>query len=220
MAAACLSSAQAQPSPDPNQSSRFIQILTDELSREFQLLKEKGNPQPYFMAYEAVEQQSELISGSLGALVQDVHQQNRGVDTTVRIGSPAFDNFHPYKGSPIQFTSFRAISLDNDADQIRRALWLETDRVYRLASRRLTQLKTDQQLLADEREKNADFTAETPERAAALPPALHYDSKVWADKIRSWSGEFDCYVLCRARCAHLSKHRRQLRGARQRAVPY
>lgn len=173
-----------------NTGSSFIAILNGELGREFTLLKEKGNPQPYFMAYEAVEQQSETISGSLGALVQELHLNGRGVDTTVRVGSPAFDNFHPYKGSPVQFTSFRTVSVDDDANQIRRALWLETDRVYRLASRRLTQLKTDQQLLADEREKNADFTSEAPEHATALPPALQFDSKAWADKVRSWSGEF------------------------------
>lgn len=168
----------------------FIDILKNELHREFSLLKEKGNPQSYFMAYEAVEQRSETISGSLGALLQDNHASGRGVDTTVRIGSPSFDNFHPFKGTPVQFTGFRTISGNDDANQIRRALWIETDRVYRLASRRLNQLKTDQQLLADEREKNADFTAETPENAVALPPELKYDSKVWADKVRKWSGEF------------------------------
>lgn len=173
-------------SPEPD----FAAILKDELTREFSVLKQKGNPPPYFMAYEAVEQQSETISGSLGALLQDVHAHSRGVDTTVRVGSPEFDNFHPYKGSPVHFTSFRTLSLDNNSNEIRRSLWLETDRVYRLASRRLTQLKTDQQLLADEREKNADFTVEAPEQAAALPPALHYDSKAWADKIRNWSAEF------------------------------
>ena len=170
--------------------SAFISILNSELTREFSLLKDKGTPPPYFMAYEAVEQQAEVLSGSQGALVRDSRSHNRGVDTTIRVGSPAFDNYHPYKGSDIRFTTFRALSLDNDANQIRRALWSETDRVYRLASRRFTQLKTDQQLLADEKEKNADFTTEKPEHSITDPPELHYDSKAWAEKVRNWSGLF------------------------------
>ena len=179
----------SQSASKPAENS-FIDILNSELRREFSLLKQKGNPPPYFMAYEAVEQQSEVLSGSMGALERDACVHNRGVDTTIRVGSPEFDNYHPYKGSQPRFTTFRGLSLENDANQIRRTLWSETDRVYRLASRRLTQLKTDQQLLADEKEKNADFTSETPQHSIALPPALHYDAKAWADKIRSWSGEF------------------------------
>ena len=57
----------------------------------------------------------------------------------------------------MQFTHFTQISLDDDPNEIRRALWSETDRVYRSATRRLLQIKTDQQLLADEKEKNAGF---------------------------------------------------------------
>ncbi len=171
-------------------SGTLVAILNGELNREFSALKTKSNPAPYYLAYEVVEQQSRSLSATLGALVQNTQDHERGVDTTVRIGSPDFDNYHPYKGLPVRFTSFAALSLSDDPNQIRRTLWSETDRVYRLASRRLTQLKTDQQLLVESKEQNADFSSESAETAIRPFKPLQYDAKAWANNVRSWSAEF------------------------------
>ncbi|MBV9085774.1 MAG: peptidase U62, partial [Acidobacteriaceae bacterium] len=76
------------------------------------------------------------------------------------------------------------------ANQIRRALWSETDRVYRTASRRFLQLKTDEQLLAEQAEKDADFSSESPQSFSRAPEIYRYDSNAWAQKLRGWSAEF------------------------------
>ncbi len=171
-------------------SRTLVDILGGELHREFSALKAKANPAPYYMAYEVVEQQSQSLSATLGALVQNTQGHERGLDTTVRVGSPDFDNYHPYRGLPVRFTSFTALSLDDDANQIRRALWSETDRVYRIATRRLTQLKTDQQLLVESKEQNADFSSEAVQTAIRSAAPLRYDAQAWANRVRSWSAEF------------------------------
>ena len=178
---------------DPPSSKTLVDILSGELNREFSALKAKADPAPYYMAYEVVEQQGQSLSATLGALLQNTQNHERGVDTTVRVGSPSFDNYHPYKSLPIHFTSFTALSLDDDANQIRRTLWSETDRVYRLASRRFTQLKTDQQLLVESKEQSADFSSEEAETAARSTAPLQYDAKAWTGKVRSWSAEFKNY---------------------------
>ncbi len=170
--------------------SSLLEILSGELNREFAGLKAKGDPVPYYMAYEVTDEQTDTVSASVGALVQDVHGHGRGVDTTIRVGSPAFDNYHPFKGNRIRFTSFHPLSLDDNPDQIRRALWSETDRVYRTASRRLLQLKTDQQLLAEQKERDADFSSEPRQSFSQLPETYSYDVSSWAKKVRTWSGEF------------------------------
>ena len=177
--------AYAPSSPEP-----LLSLLKTELNREFEILKQKADPKPYYMAYEVVDQQTNSVSATLGALVEDLHNHGRGFDTTIRVGSPDFDNYHPYKGSRVHFTSFNSLSLDDDSNQIRRALWAETDRVYRSASRRLLQLKTDQQLIAEEKTKDADFSSETPQQASNLPEPLRYDPAAWTAKVRRWSGEF------------------------------
>ncbi len=168
----------------------LVEILNGELFREFTVLKAKGDPAPYYMAYEVTDEQTDSASASLGALVDNVHSHGRGVDTTIRVGSPKFDNYHPYKGSRIRFTSFSSLSLDDDSNQIRRALWSESDRVYRLASRRLLQLKTDEQLLADQSEQDADFSSEPPQTASRMPETYRYDMDAWVQKLRGWSSEF------------------------------
>jgi len=142
------------------------------------------------MAYEATEEQTESASASMGALVDNVHGQERGVDTTIRVGSAKFDNYHPYKGSRVRFTTFIPLSLDNDPNQMRRALWSETDRVYRAGARRLLQLKTDEQLLAQQADQDADFSSEPPQTFSRLPETYPVDMHAWAQKLRTWSAEF------------------------------
>ncbi len=176
--------------PVAGQPASLIEILSDELGREYAALKAKGDPPPYYMAYAVTDEQTDSESATLGALSSDSHNRARGFDTTIRVGSEKFDNYHPYKGSRIQFTRFTPLSLDDDPNQIRRALWEESDRVYRLASRRLLQLKTDDQLLAEQSDKDADFSSEPAVQYSQLPETYRFNTKGWADKLRAWSAEF------------------------------
>ncbi len=168
----------------------LLSIVTEELNREFSTLKAKADPPPYYMAYEVTDEQTTNVSATQGALLNDSQSHVRGFDTTIRVGSPAFDNYHPYKESRVQFTHFTPISLDDDANQIRRALWEETDRVYRAASRRLLQIKTDEQLLAEEKEKNADFSVDPAVKYEREPERYPVDKEMWAKRVREWSAEF------------------------------
>ncbi|HLH04364.1 MAG TPA: metallopeptidase TldD-related protein [Bryobacteraceae bacterium] len=168
----------------------LLSILQSELKREFEVLKAKGNPAAYFLAYEVTESHTDAATASLGALIGTDHADTRGFDTTVRVGSPKFDNYHPYRGTPIRFTTYRPLSLGDNANQIRRALWSETDGVYRAASRRFLQLETDQELLAQQAKQDADFSSEPPEHSASAPEIYRYDMDAWSQKLRSWSAEF------------------------------
>jgi TldD protein len=176
--------------PVTGEAGGLAGILIDELGREYAALKAKGDPPPYYMAYAVTDEQTDSESATLGALASDSHNHARGFDTTIRVGSGKFDNYHPYKGSRIQFTRFTPLSLDDDANQIRRALWEESDRVYRLASRRLLQLRTDDQLLAEQSDKDADFSTEPAVQYSRLPESYRFDTESWANKVRAWSAEF------------------------------
>jgi predicted Zn-dependent protease len=171
-------------------ANSLIAILQGELKREFEILKAKGNPAPYFLAYEVTEDRTDSVTATLGALAEKNHSDSRGFDTTVRVGSPKFDNFHPYRGTPIRFTSYTPLSLTDNPNQIRRALWAETDRVYRAASQRFLQLQTDQELIAQQPKQDADFSAEEPAQFALTPGNHAYDTDAWAQKLRAWSAEF------------------------------
>jgi predicted Zn-dependent protease len=168
----------------------LVEILRSELDREFSGLKTKADPAPYYMAYEVTDDQTDSASATSGALLDDVHEHGRAVDTTIRVGTPKFDNYHPYKGNRVRFTSLTSLSLDDNPDQIRRALWDETNRVYRAAARRLLQLRTDEQLLAQATDQDADFSSEPAQTYSQLPETYRYNMKDWSQKLRGWSAEF------------------------------
>lgn len=173
---------------DPGQS--LLSVLRGELDREFPILKAKGDPAACYIAYEVSDVRSDGATATLGALVSGNHSRVRGLDTTVRVGSPSFDNYHPYRGTRGQFDRLTALSLDDVPNQIRRALWEETDRVYKTGARRLLQLKTDEQLIAESEQHDADFSEETAEHFNEVPETFPYDAETWNNKLRAWSAEF------------------------------
>jgi len=68
--------------------SPLIKILSDELDRNYQTLKQKGDPAPYFIGYSVIDQEADVISASGGALDAQNHVHQRALDVTVRTGSP------------------------------------------------------------------------------------------------------------------------------------
>jgi TldD protein len=182
--------AQQTPAATESAGSSLVQILKGELDREFGALKSKADPAPYYMAYEVTDEETESASASLGGLVTSNRNRARGFDTTIRVGSPQFDNYHPYKGQRVQFTTFTTLSLDDNPDQIRRALWDETNRVYKAASGRYLQIKTDEQLLVQQNDKDADFSSEPAATYSSSPERYRVDTGAWSARVRNWSAEF------------------------------
>lgn len=169
----------------------LVDILRSELDREFSFLKSKGDPAPYYIAYEVTDEDVYSASASLGALINRSHSHVRGFDTTVRVGTPQLDNYHTFKGQTGRFTSFTSMSLDNDPNEIRRALWAETSRAYKLSANRLLQLKTDEQLLVSDKNQPADFSEETPQTYTKLPESYNVNMDAWTQRLRTWSAEFN-----------------------------
>ena len=178
-AAACY----AQPAP-------LLDIAKEELDRNFKILKEKGDPAPYFLQYGIVEQESESYAANLGAL----HVANRGhsriVDISVRVGSHKLDNYHSTQGERPQFSTPVALPIDDKPDEIRRRLWLETDRTWRRASQRFINLKTSTQVNVAATDTSDDFSKEQPSTFVAAPVPLKRAPNVWEDRVRKWSAIF------------------------------
>lgn len=179
-----------QPEKLSEKSPWLVSLLKAELEREFPVLQQKSDPRPYYMAYEVSDEASDVIVASDGALVGNTHGRVRGLDTMVRVGSAQFDNYHPLQGTRFNFTGFRQLSLDNDAAQIRRAVWSETNRVYTAGAQRLLQLKADQQVLAQERAPDPDFSSAPATTFTSVPEEIPVNTEQWAASTRQWSAVF------------------------------
>jgi TldD protein len=171
----------------------LLQILSEELNRNFTVLKDKADPAPYFLSYEVTETETDVIAGSSGTLTGGTHSRRRQLDVTLRVGTPKLDNYHLLEGQRAEFTSGVHIALDNVPDAIRRVMWLETDRVYRAAARRLIEIKSDAQVKVADEDQSNDFSVEEPSVKEELPPPMKRPDEEWRNRVRAWSGEFQKY---------------------------
>ena len=174
------------------QTPPLLKILTEELDRNFRILKEKSDPAPYFLAYSVTEHETYAISGTLGILSSQTEGASRSLDITLRVGSPKLDNYHrvPGERQRPQFTTGARVVLEDLPEAIKRRLWLETDGVYRSASQRLTEIKTNSQVKVTAEDNSDDFSPIQPARATENVPKLKFEEKEWAEKIRKWSTVF------------------------------
>ncbi len=176
--------------PSSGQASPLVEILTSELDRNFAALKAKADPPPYFLSYAVTDQEAHSVSASLGSLNSRNQSHRRLLDVSLRVGTPQLDNYRRVRGDLPQFTSGTLVTLDDAPDAIKRKLWLETDRVYRLASQRLLNVKTNQQGQVETKGDAGDFGA--AEKVVSFSPVapLKFKSEEWQAKLRKWSSEF------------------------------
>src|SRR5579871_6329666 len=69
-----------------------LDTMAQELQRNFDALKQKADPAPYFLSYEITDQDTHSVSASLGVLDSEGSSRNRYLDVTVRVGDPKLDN--------------------------------------------------------------------------------------------------------------------------------
>lgn len=165
----------------------LLDILNDELQRNFSVLKEKGDPPPYFMAYAVTEAETQIFSASGGSLTAHQIGHLRDLDVTVRVGSPKLDNYHMVNGQRARFTSGAVIPIDDVPDAIRQRVWLETDRTYRLAARRLIEIKSAAQSKVKQQDDSDDFSIEAPSVHEEAPARPHFPDEHWKELLRKWS---------------------------------
>ncbi len=165
----------------------LLDILSDELQRNFSILKQKADPPPYYMGYSVAEQETQVVSASLGTVTYQNKGHIRYLDITVRVGSPKLDNYHVIKGDRPRFTPGAVIALDDVPDAIRRKAWLETDRAYQLAARRLIEIKSNAQVKVQQENAADDFSTEPVSAHNEPPPRPHLPDDEWVNRLRKWS---------------------------------
>jgi predicted Zn-dependent protease len=179
------------------QSNPLIEAMSQELGRNFQALKEKADPPPYFLSYEITQEDAYTVSGTLGAIDTNGGGKSRRLDVSVRVGSPKLDNYHRVRGAgaaaAAQFTTGAQITYEDNANSIKHRLWEETDRAYRAAAERLIRIKTNAQVKVAEEDASADFSSAPEQVSIAAPEKFKFNPEEWAERIRKLSARFEKY---------------------------
>src|SRR6476660_3199161 len=185
------SAQKAAPSP-------VTQALEQEMKRAFDLLKQKGNPAPYFISYSVRENESVDIEASLGALTNSQKDRSRLLDVDVRVGNYDLDNTHEIRGqrgsnTGPAFSYPVLMPIDNDVDALRSVIWLETDRKYKSAVERFIQVKANRTIKVDEEDTSADRSRQTKETASLPLATTDVNVANWEKKLKTLSALFNKY---------------------------
>lgn len=175
------------------QPSVLLDAMSQELGRNFSVLKQKADPPPYFLSYEITEVEFKTVSGTMGAIDNTSSGKDRQLDVSVRVGSPKLDNYHSVNGDRGRFTSGALTTYENSIDAIKRRIWLETDRAYRAAAQRLIRINTNTQVKVAAEDTSDDFSIEPPSTAVETLPKLEFNSAEWTDRVKKLSARFGNY---------------------------
>jgi predicted Zn-dependent protease len=176
--------------------SPVSQALEQEMKRAFDLLKQKGNPAPYFISYSVRENESVDIEASLGALTNSQKDRSRLLDVDVRVGNYDLDNTHEIRGqrgsnTGPAFSYPVLMPIDNDVDALRSVIWLETDRKYKSAVERFIQVRANRTIKVDEEDTSADMSRQPTEKAGLPFQTIDVNVANWEKKLKTFSALFN-----------------------------
>lgn len=175
----------------------LVNVLSAELERNFRILREKAEPEPYAISYRVTESEGGILAAALGSLTQRNSSHRRQLDVSVRVGSPKMDNFHLLKGERPRFTASAPLPVEDGAAAIARIAWRETDRAWRAAAQRLMQVESAVKMRTEAAETAdlPDFSGEQPATGFHELPRQKFAAEEWAAKLRKWSAIFQEYPM-------------------------
>jgi len=183
--------AHAAPPDAQTNRSPLLAALQAELERSMKTLSAQEVP-AYYIGYTITDTQRVDVSGSNGALLNSNEARNRWLEVSVRTGKYELDNSH--KVGERQMRSGgpgMTVPLDDDAEVLRRAIWLETDKQYRAAEEALIKIKTGKEVKVETAEGRApDFSREEPHTYVGPQVSIAVDRKPWEVKVRAYTKAF------------------------------
>ena len=162
------------------------------MNRSFKILKEKGDPPPYFLSYRVTDTKSTTISAANGALQVNNSNHSRMLDASIRVGDYDFDNTRQIQGFG---SGTIPLPVEDDTDAIRSVIWQRMDGFYRSAVEQLRQAKQSKATTVEDEFKASDFSRESPSVGSLGQVSLTVEREAWAKRIRNLSAHFKKYPL-------------------------
>ena len=183
--------AQAGPPETPAKRSPLLAAMQAELDRSMKTFGAQ-DPPAYYLGYTITDTQRVNVSGSNGALLNSDENRNRWLEVSVRTGSYQLDNTHKVGERQSQSGGpGTPAPIDDDAEVLRRAIWLETDKQYRNAAEELIKIKTGKEVKVDSVEGRApDFSREEPRTYIGPQASIAVDRKPWESRVRAYTAAF------------------------------
>ncbi|HEX3912126.1 MAG TPA: metallopeptidase TldD-related protein [Steroidobacteraceae bacterium] len=170
--------------------------LHDEMQRSMQKLQLDQLSKPYFISYLVLDNDISEVSATLGSVVSSIESKSRILLVTVKVGDYALDssNFLSMPSGPQGISALvtagaALLPLDDNYNELRRKIWLTTDRAYKKA---LEDFSGKQAALQNRNrsENLADFSKAIPVSISETPPRADLDAAAATRLVRETSGVF------------------------------
>jgi predicted Zn-dependent protease len=170
--------------------------MQSELALSMEKLVSPEGTKPYFIQYSISDEHDWYISATLGALVRDRVNESRTLEVGVRAGDYALDNTHQIRDSGGWFGGFDywgglvQLPLNGDPVATRHALWLETDKKFKAAVKRLGEVKANVKVKVEEEDLSEDFTREESSSHIGSWLTQSIDRPRMSERIKAFSRRF------------------------------
>jgi len=171
----------------------LLDIMVEELDYNFKKLQYADSAELYFISYQVLDERDVNIGAELGVLTTDRDTHGRYLDVSLRVGSYKLDNTHELTGRRQQsYTMPRSVALphDNNEEAIKMEIWNETDRRFKEAQEKYTNVLTNTAVKVEAEDQSDDFSHEEPSVYVGDEVVLEIDKDLWRDKVKRFSAIF------------------------------
>jgi predicted Zn-dependent protease len=170
--------------------------MRDEMQRSMQKLKLEQFDKPYFISYLIADNEQKEVAATLGSILSSAENVTRVLLVTVRVGDYTVDsgNFVSVPTTPegmanLVMAGAIQLPLDDNYNELRRKIWLTTDRAYKRA---LEDFSSKQAVLKNKNrsESIADFSKMAPVSVTDLAPRADLDLPKATQLVRAISAAF------------------------------
>ena len=170
---------------------KVFAAMKDEMSRSMEKLNMDNLGKPYFLSYHVGDGHSFSVRAGFGAVESLNSSDYRRLKVDLRTGTPKFDNSHY---APNMWDGYNAetdwnISLDDNYDALRFAVWAATDKAYKKALETLSKKKAfvESKNMA---ELYDDMTPQAPYELFRPFAVERLDEELWRENVRKVSAVF------------------------------
>lgn len=168
-----------------------LAVMKSELGRNFEALQKEPTP-PYYISFSIDRTWTQRVAASFGALTDRSEDSTALLRIDVRVGSYHLDNSHELRGEAFSRGGGYSTGapLHESPQGLKALLWLGTDRAYKEAVEKYTQIKTDRNVKVAEEDTSSDFSKSEPNVSVSGPLAVTVDLERWAARARRLSEPF------------------------------